>query len=372
MYRKLISVLFAFAINANAHAGATIIVLGPVDGTWSAGYSINNYGVVVGTSEGAGGSYSTATVWQNGVGTALTEWPAWRSIAWTVNDLGQIGGEYWSDTRQHPCIWHDGTVAFLEGQGVVVALNNNGVAAGYSDDQAVMWVNGKRTYLGSLGGTYSGSSAINDAGMIVGEASNGIDGEAFLWHDGKMIGLGNLGGRSTATGISNSGLIVGASRNKAGYWEAFTHDGKVMTGAGVFGYDSSAFWAVNSYDQVLGFAWNGIDLADTHPFMYDHGDVVFVDQLLPSIDGWTQLQVNDFNDVGQIAGFGVLNGQARGFLITILEPGDVTGDGMVNALDLLAVIDNWGTCPSKLCVGDGNNDGQVNVTDLLIVISNWG
>jgi T5SS/PEP-CTERM-associated repeat protein len=54
-------------------------------------------------------------------------------------------------------------------------------------------------------------------------------------------------------------------------------------------------------------------------------------------------------------------------------PGDVSGEGTVNVVDLLAVINNWGNCPGgATCSGDLNHDSQVNVTDLLLVINNWG
>ena len=50
--------------------------------------------------------------------------------------------------------------------------------------------------------------------------------------------------------------------------------------------------------------------------------------------------------------------------------GDVTGDGVVNVNDLLAVINGWGACPPS-CPADLNGDDVVNVADLLIVITNW-
>lgn len=55
---------------------------------------------------------------------------------------------------------------------------------------------------------------------------------------------------------------------------------------------------------------------------------------------------------------------------------DTNGDGHVDVIDLLAVINQWGACGS--CNADvdpgpcGFGDGIVNVQDLLMVIENWG
>jgi hypothetical protein len=59
-------------------------------------------------------------------------------------------------------------------------------------------------------------------------------------------------------------------------------------------------------------------------------------------------------------------------------PGDVTGDGQVNADDLVAVILAWGPCPAPpaVCPADiapaPDGDGEVNADDLIMVILNWG
>ena len=58
--------------------------------------------------------------------------------------------------------------------------------------------------------------------------------------------------------------------------------------------------------------------------------------------------------------------------------GDATGDGTVNAQDLLEVINHWGPCPQPCparCASDVSpiaGDCQVNVNDLLAVINFWG
>jgi len=55
-------------------------------------------------------------------------------------------------------------------------------------------------------------------------------------------------------------------------------------------------------------------------------------------------------------------------------PGDVNGDGMVDVMDLLAMLAQWGECPPPPadCPADVNGDGVVDSADLLILISAWG
>jgi outer membrane protein assembly factor BamB len=54
--------------------------------------------------------------------------------------------------------------------------------------------------------------------------------------------------------------------------------------------------------------------------------------------------------------------------------GDLDGDGVVDVLDLLILLDSWGACPGKgqPCPADFNGDGSVDVLDLLILLDNWG
>ena len=51
--------------------------------------------------------------------------------------------------------------------------------------------------------------------------------------------------------------------------------------------------------------------------------------------------------------------------------GDMNGDGVVNVVDLLAVITEWGPCKG-CCPQDFDLDGMIDVNDLLIVIIHWG
>src|SRR5215204_4709720 len=81
--------------------------------------------------------------------------------------------------------------------------------------------------LGTLGGSHSWASAINDPGQVVGYSNLAGDQNyhAFLYKDGKMTDLGTLGGTSSeAKGINISGQVVGWSDNSSGERRGFLYD----------------------------------------------------------------------------------------------------------------------------------------------------
>ena len=52
--------------------------------------------------------------------------------------------------------------------------------------------------------------------------------------------------------------------------------------------------------------------------------------------------------------------------------GDLTGEGVVGAADLAALLQLWGNCPAMgACSGDLNADGVVNGIDLALLLANW-
>jgi formylglycine-generating enzyme required for sulfatase activity len=54
-------------------------------------------------------------------------------------------------------------------------------------------------------------------------------------------------------------------------------------------------------------------------------------------------------------------------------PSDVNADGQTDAMDLAAVLAQWGVCGGKsACSGDLNDDGVVNAFDLSSVLAGWG
>jgi probable HAF family extracellular repeat protein len=133
--------------------------------------------------------------------------------------------------------------------------------------------------LGTLGGTSSGGSGINDSGQVTGgsDTTDTLVAHAFLY-DGTMHDLGTLGGTfSAGSGINASGQVTGNSLNENG-----------------------AF----------------------HAFLYTSGSgMVDLNTLIDPLSGWELLHGYAINDAGQITGQGLIGDERHAFLLTpVPEP----------------------------------------------------
>ena len=113
--------------------------------------------------------------------------------------------------------------------------------------------------LGTLGGTSSLASAVNDRGQVVGFTylPNDTEVHAFSWTQaGGMVDLGTLGGYSSqAIAVNDSGQIVGWAFTADGTTHAFswTQAGG-MVNLGSLGGTYSGANAVNASGQIVGGA----------------------------------------------------------------------------------------------------------------------
>ncbi len=64
-------------------------------------------------------------------------------------------------------------------------------------------------------------------------------------------------------------------------------------------------------------------------------------------------------------------GAPQGTAVLVRSMGDIDADGVIDVLDLLALLSAWGPCPDPCCPEDLNESGTVDVLDLLIILANW-
>lgn len=128
------------------------------------------------------------------------------------------------------------------------------------------------TDLGTLGGSMSGATAINDRGQVIGQSTIAPDSfvtHSFFWAPGSgMIDVGTLGGTGTeAVALSNTGQVVGWSDTLAGPRHAFswTSEGGIVD-LGTFGGLRSRAAAVNNHGQVVG--WSESSDGQLHAFSW--------------------------------------------------------------------------------------------------------
>lgn len=228
-------------------------------------------------------------------------------LLYHLTDLGTLGGTYSNAT----------------------GINNAGQVVGYSATigdvaiHATLWSGGTITDLGTLGGVYSGASGINDAGQVVGSSSTITASHATLWSGGAITDLGTLGGAySGASDINNAGQMVGSSyiNGVAGsitindFAHATLWSGTTITDLGTpIGETSSFAHSINDVGQVVGsserYEVNGssITLGVSHAVLWSGGTITE----LPTLFGSGGI-ATDINNAGEVVG----NSYAYGFTYT--------------------------------------------------------
>lgn len=132
----------------------------------------------------------------------------------------------------------------------VADINKSGQIVGTSANHAFLWSNGVMTDLGTLGGGVSMAHAINDQGVVVGEASTASsEMHAFMWQNGVMKDLGVAGETSAARGINSQGDIVGVAYAKNVRGGAVLWSGGQRQFIGDLGLSGSGSTAISINDK---------------------------------------------------------------------------------------------------------------------------
>jgi probable HAF family extracellular repeat protein len=208
--------------------------LGTLGGRFSFAGGLNSRGQVVGASttvadDASGGVH--AVIWDQGRIRALPPSPsAFQSDnALAINDNGVIVG----GSNDGPVIWQNGTVRhlFATGNGFASGINNSNVIVGNVSDtgnfHGFIIRNGVATNLDNVVGPQSSADAVTDSGNVVGGyfpvGSERPHGFLYNYFSGRVIDLGVFqGGFSLAHGVSPSGLVAGDGGNQstqAVFWD---------------------------------------------------------------------------------------------------------------------------------------------------------
>jgi probable HAF family extracellular repeat protein len=196
--------------------------------------------------------------------------------------------------------------------------------------------------VGSLGGSGSYATSLNDDGIIVGQSEltpGYFDFHAFLWTDGRMTDLGTFGGgSSSAFDVNRRGQVVGYSQiGIFSHAHACLWDDGVMTDLGHLGIDQSFAEAINDHGDIAGYSWLYVDgLPKFHACLWNDGGPIDIGTL-QGPEGLSQ--ASDINDRGQIVGrSSTADGGIhpflwdKGVMIDVMPPGDNFGSAQgINA-----------------------------------------
>jgi hypothetical protein len=248
----------------------------------------------------------------------------------------------------------------------------------------------------SLGTTSPGNSTrangVNhDGSVIVGwQDGNGRQGAVWINGDQQLITLPSGGAAGEASAVSSkgewvAGIGIGSIWGVGDTWryntltqsnEAIpnldTDGGRYMAGMGISDDGS----------MLVGGTWPfGVPASFGNAFVWREG--VGTEQLPAYFDdigvsypaGFTFAFVSGMSDDGRwLTGWG--NSGSPGNTVTwVVElpgdstpcPADINGDGLVDVVDVLALLAAWGTDGADI-----NGDGITDVVDLLVLIAAWG
>jgi probable HAF family extracellular repeat protein len=240
--------------------------LGTLGGRFSFAGGLNSRGQVVGASSTVAddvNGFSRAVIWDQGRIRALPPSPsAFQSdSALAINDNGVIVGA----SNDGPVIWQtNGTVRhlFATGNGFASGINNSNVIVGNVSDtgnfHGFMIRNGVAINLDNIVGPESSADAVTDSGNVAGSyfpvGSDRPHGFLYNYFTNRVTDLGVLQAFSLAHAVSQSGLVAGEGGDQ-GSQAVFWDNNHVIHALGFLpGGTFSAAFGINDGGTAIGFS----------------------------------------------------------------------------------------------------------------------
>jgi probable HAF family extracellular repeat protein len=330
--------------------------MGTLGGTESFAYGISDSEEVIGSSRLIGDTETHSFLYSKGKIKDL--YPLNSESIQTVGPSSINGGEIASGVINngiyYPAIYSIKTskITILDSlggitpynfNGVATSINKSGQAVGYSyidyiNRHAFLYSNGAVTDIGSFGG-YSGATAINNKGRIVGFASGPDNGRAhaFFYLNGVMKDIDPVApldfskSESYARDINNNGDVVGEFLTKdQSAFHGFLYSNGVFTDLGSKNSPETVPFGINDLRQIVGVKYSPYNDVcydpnvgfvpcikfEAHAFFYDKKKLVDLNTLIRPNSDWKLSWAFDINNNGQIVGYGLVNDKFRAFLLT--------------------------------------------------------
>lgn len=231
-----------------------------------------------------------------------------------INDSGSFAGSK-IKSDGYPgelAIWSNGKEVVIDQSkidlGPIMDLNNKSQVLSFNNttqNQGIIYDNGKFSSLPTLGGNVGGPWDINNHGQVGGYASTSrgtgfSEIHAVIWDNGKTIDLGTAGGQFTsfAFALNDKSDAVGYSGNYAVLWA----DGKTTILDSIDGSYAARATDINNNGQIIGESYMNNRLPMVATF-WDHEDVFDLGSL-----GGNFVQAQSINDAGQIVGISQIDG----------------------------------------------------------------
>ena len=345
---------------ATAQPQYSVTDIGKLPGTaLSVANCINDSGDVAGACNSASVN-QVAFARRNGVMASLGKLPGGTfSYASAMNQAGVLVGD--GDTGNgRPQSWvttPSGLLNFFPNSGGnthAIGINNAGVICGYYTKslsgntgswRGALWTADpkdptryREMDLPAIPGTNNKYTqaipfAFNEHGQAAGWAVNDVIGQhGSFWNNDaahSIVDLGVFPGdwSSIAWGMNDLGQVVGESHPPGGSRAVIWNNDAAHTAFELplpAGDNYGTASKINNLGQVLGTT--GVsdpatgNVNATRVVVWRDGAVFEVQQLLDASGaGWTVTAVTGINNVGQISGYGIINGETHGFILTPVQ-----------------------------------------------------